>query len=67
MTNLEELDKLNNALLESEELLKKNAGLMSPNILNLISLKLVIATYLSSIAKSLAIIVDKMSEKDKED
>lgn len=67
MSNLEELDKLNDALLESENLLKENAGLIDPNVANLISLKLVIVTYLSSIAKSLAIIADKMSEKDKED
>lgn len=67
MTNLEELDKLNDALLESENLLKENAGLIDPNTANLISLKLVIVTYLSSIAKSLAIIADKMSEKDKEE
>lgn len=66
MTNLEELDKLNDALLESEALLKENAGLIDPNTANLISLKLVIVTYLSSIAKSLAIIADKMSEEKKE-
>ena len=66
MTNLEELDKLNDALLESENLLKENAGLIDPNTANLISLKLVIVTYLSSISKSLAIIADKMSEKEKD-
>lgn len=67
MTNLEELEKISDALLESENLLKENAGLADSNTVNLVTLNLVIATYLSSIAKSLAIIADKMSEKDKED
>jgi len=64
MSNLEELDKLNDTLNESATQLKENAGLMDPKIVNLISLNLVITTYLSSIAKSLAIIADKMSEED---
>lgn len=67
MSNLEELDKLNDNLLENTTLLKENAGLIDSNVMiNLISLNLVLSTYLPSIAKSLAIIADKMSEKDKE-
>ena len=66
MTNLEELDKLNDTLIENTTFLKENASLADPNTINLISLNLVIMTYLSSIAKSLATIADKMSEKDKE-
>lgn len=67
MSNLEELDKLNDNLLENTTLLKENAGLIDSNvIINLISLNLVLSTYLPLIAKSLAIIADKMSE-EKED
>ena len=66
MSNLEELDKLNDTLLENMTLIKENAGLIDPKIVNLISLNIVLSTYLPSIAKSLAIIADKMSE-EKED
>ena len=67
MTNLEELDTLNNTLLEHAMLLNKNAGLIDSNTISSSYLNLLLATYLPSIAKSLAIIADKMSEKDKED
>lgn len=64
MTNLEELDKLNDTLTENVNLFKENAGLIDSNTVNLITLNLVLSTYLPSIAKSLAIIADKMSEED---
>lgn len=64
MSNLEELNNLNDTLSENVILLKENAGFLDPNTINLTSLNLVISTYLSSIAKSLAIIADKMSEED---
>ena len=67
MSNLEELDKLNDTLLENVTLIKENAGLIDPKIVNLISLNIVLSTYLPSIAKSLAIIADKMSEEEKEE
>lgn len=67
MTNLEELEKLNDTLLEHATLLNKNAGLIDSNTISSSYLNLLLATYLPSIAKSLAIIADKMSEKDKED
>lgn len=67
MSNLEELDKLNDGLIENMTLFKETVGLADSNTVNLISLNLVITTYLSSIAKSLATIADKMSEKDKEE
>ena len=67
MSNLEELDKLNDALNENITLLKENADFLDPKLVNIISLNVVIATYLPSIAKSLAIIADNVSEKDKED
>jgi len=68
MSNLEELDKLNDNLLENTTLLKENAGLIDSNVvINLISLNLVLSTYLPSIAKSLAIIADNMSEEEVND
>lgn len=67
MSNLEELEKLNDTLLEHATLLNENAGLIDSNTISSSYLNLLLATYLPSIAKSLAIIADKMSEKDKED
>ena len=67
MTNLEELDKLNDTLNENATLLKENVCLLDPKTVNLISLNLVLSTYLPSIAKSLAVIADKMSEEKKEE
>ena len=67
MTNLEEFNSLCDTLSKSVELFKEDVGLMDSKTVNLISLNLVLSTYLSSIAKSLAIIADKMSEKDKEE
>lgn len=66
MSNLEELDNLNYALLENINLVKENTDFLDSNTISLISLNIVISTYLPSIAKSLAIIADNMSEK-KED
>ena len=67
MSNLEELNELNDELIKYAELVKETTGLSDPIIMNLNSLNLVLTTYLLSIAKSLAIIADKMSEKKKED
>ena len=64
MSNLEELNKLTDNLFKNVELLKENDALTDPNTVNLISLNLaIISTYLASIAKSLAVIADKMSEE----
>ena len=67
MSNLEELDKLSDTLSENTTLLKENVGLLDPKTVNLISLNLVLSTYLPSIAKSLAIIADKMSGEEVND
>lgn len=63
MSNLEELDNLNYTLLENVNLVKENTDFLDSNTISLISLNIVISTYLPSIAKSLAIIADKMSEE----
>ena len=66
MSNLEDFNNLNNELMKNVTLLEENADFVDPTTVNLTSLNLVLASYLPSIAKSLAIIADKMSE-EKED
>lgn len=67
MSNLEELDKRNETLIEKMTLFKEDAKYLDSNDVNLTSLNFLFSTYLPAIAKSLAIIADKMSEKDKEE
>ena len=67
MSNLEELSNLNDSLNEAITPLKENAALLGSETINSSILTIVISTYLPSIAKSLAIIADKMSEEEKED
>ena len=67
MSNLEELDKRNKTLLEKMTLLKEDVKYLDPDTTNSTTLNYLFSTYLPSIAKSLAIIADKMSENDKED
>lgn len=68
MTILEELVKRDKILIKKlMTLYKEDAKYLSPNEANLTSLNYLFSTYLPSIAKSLASIADKISEKDKED
>lgn len=64
MTNLEEFNNLSDELMENVTLLKENAGLLDSTTANLTSLNLVLSSYLPSIAKSLAIIADKMNGEE---
>lgn len=67
MTNLETLKK---ADIERNRLIKSinNRGIPLDNTAyNFTALNVLLSTYLPSIARSLAIIADKMSEKDKEE
>ena len=64
MSILEELDKRNKTLIERMTLFKEDAKYLDPDTVNLTSLNYLFSTYLPSIAKSLAIIADKMSEKE---
>lgn len=59
MTNLEELKEAESNL---RRILERREIIDNSSLLNTM-----VSTYLPSIAKSLAIIADKMSEKDKED
>ncbi len=59
MSNLEELKEMESNL---RKILEPFDMVDSANMLNVL-----LSTYLPSIAKSLAIIADKMSEKDKEE
>ena len=63
MSNLEELDKRNKTLLEKMTLLKEDAKYLDLDTTNSTTLNYLFSTYLPSIAKSLAIIADKMSEE----
>ena len=67
MTNLEELDKRNETLIEKMTLLKEDAKYLDPDTTNSTSLNFLFSTYLPSIAKSLAIIADKMSGEEVND
>lgn len=63
MTNLEELNEMHSKLHSNlEKALEATGRIGDANLLNAI-----MTTYLPSIAKSLAIIADKMSEEKKED
>lgn len=67
MTNLEEFNKANtecNRLIRS---INDRGVPLDNTAYNLTALNVMLSSYLPSIAKSLAIIADKMSEKDKED
>lgn len=68
MSNLEELYNRDATLMEKLTQYKEIAILVDdPNTANLTSINLVLSTYLPSIAKSFAVIADKMCEEEKED